>query len=96
MRAIFAGRDRKIIPVLLGFVLLNVCALVQDLPTGNFSANSASTQRTLRSKAFNRGVREEPAEDAKNLSQPIFSPVYHCRKQVPPIMQLSVRSIRDA
>src|ERR1700686_1029532 len=34
MRAIFAGRDRKTIPVLLGFVLLNVCALAQDLPTG--------------------------------------------------------------
>src|ERR1700686_3023119 len=83
MRAIFRGRDRNIIPVLLGFLVLTVCALAQDLPTGNFSANSASSQRTLRSKAFNRGVREEGTEDAKNLSQPIFPPVYHYSKEVP-------------
>ena len=83
MRAILAGENRKTIPVLLGFLLLKVCELAQTLPTSNFSANSASSQRTLRSKAFNRGVRGELAEDAENLPQPIFPQVYHYSKEVP-------------
>jgi hypothetical protein len=29
-----AGRDRKIIPVLLGFILFSVSAIAQDLPAG--------------------------------------------------------------
>src|ERR1700692_460192 len=48
MRAIFAGRDRKIIPVLLGFVLLNVCALAQDLPTGKPESAGLSAERLER------------------------------------------------
>ena len=30
----FAGRDRKMIPVLLGFVLLSVFGIVQDIDSG--------------------------------------------------------------
>src|ERR1700687_4414331 len=48
MRAIFAGRDRKIIPVLLGFVFLNICALAQDLPTGKPESLGLSSERLER------------------------------------------------
>src|ERR1700687_4991242 len=48
MRAIFAGRDQKIIPVLLGFVLMNVCALAQDLPTGKPESLGLSSERLER------------------------------------------------
>jgi len=50
VRAILAEQNRKTIPVLLGFLLLKICARAQDLPKSNFSANSASSRRTLRSK----------------------------------------------
>ena len=34
MGSIFAARNRNTIPVLLGVLVLNLCALAQDLPTG--------------------------------------------------------------
>ena len=48
MRAIFAGRNRKIIPVLLGFLVLNVCALAQDIPTGKPESLGLSSERLER------------------------------------------------
>ena len=48
MRAIFAGRNRKIIPVLLGFLVLNVCALGQDIPTGKPESIGLSSERLER------------------------------------------------
>ena len=48
MRAIFAGRNRKIIPVLLGFLVLNVCALAQDIPAGKPESVGLSSERLER------------------------------------------------
>ena len=48
MGAIFAGRNRKIIPVLLGFLVLNVCALAQDIPTGKPESVGLSSERLER------------------------------------------------
>jgi len=48
MGAILAGRNRKIIPVLLGFLVLNVCALAQDIPTGKPESAGLSSERLER------------------------------------------------
>ena len=48
MGAILAGRNRKIIPVLLGFLVLNVCALAQDIPTGKPESVGLSSERLER------------------------------------------------
>ncbi len=39
-RAFFAGLNRKKIPVLLGFVVLSVFAIAQDLPAGKPDSKS--------------------------------------------------------
>ena len=44
----FAGRNRRIIPVLLGFLVLNVCALAQDLPAGKPESVGLSSERLER------------------------------------------------
>lgn len=44
MHDIFAARNRKIIPVLLGVFILNICAQGAEI----FSANSAPPPRSLR------------------------------------------------
>jgi len=69
MRLTFAERDRRIIPVLLGFVLLNVCALAgyadrqflrelcgQKLLTAEFAKNPQRTQRTYLNQSFRRYI----------------------------------------
>ena len=43
-----AGQDRKIIPILLGFVLLSVFAFSQDLPTGKPESVGLSSERLER------------------------------------------------
>ncbi len=43
-----AGQNRKAIPVLLGFLILNVCALAQDLPTAKPEAVGLSSDRLER------------------------------------------------
>src|SRR5438477_7174286 len=48
MRAIFSGGNRKIIPVLLGFLVLNVYALGQDIPTGKPESVGLSSERLER------------------------------------------------
>ena len=48
MHGTFAGRDRNIIPVLLGFLVLAVCALAQDLPTGKPESLGLSSERLER------------------------------------------------
>jgi len=44
----FAGQDRKIIPVLLGFLVLSVVAFSQDLPTGKPESLGLSSERLER------------------------------------------------
>src|ERR1022692_2669495 len=48
MRFTFAGQNRKIIPVLLGFLVLNVCAIAQDLPSGKPESVGLSSERLER------------------------------------------------
>jgi len=48
MRPNFAGLDRKIIPVLLGFLVLQVCGFAQDLPTGKPESVGLSAERLER------------------------------------------------
>src|SRR5271169_3138610 len=43
-----AGRDRKLIPVLLGFLVLSVSAIAQDLPPGKPESVGLSTERLER------------------------------------------------
>ncbi len=43
-----AGRDRKIIPVLPGFLLLSICSFAQDLPTGKPESVGLSSERLER------------------------------------------------
>ena len=45
MRLTFAERDRKIIPVLLGFLVLSACAFAQHLPTGKPESVGLSSER---------------------------------------------------
>ena len=45
---LFAGQDRKIIPVLLGFLVLSVFALAQDLPTAKPETLGLSSERLER------------------------------------------------
>lgn len=47
-RESFAGQDRKIIPVLLGFLVLSVFALAQDLPTAKPETLGLSSERLER------------------------------------------------
>jgi CubicO group peptidase (beta-lactamase class C family) len=47
-RKTLAGQDRKIIPVLLGFLVLSVCALAQDLPTAKPETLGLSSERLER------------------------------------------------
>ena len=47
-RESFAGQDRKIIPVLLGFLVLSVFALAQDLPTAKPETVGLSSERLER------------------------------------------------
>ncbi len=47
-RHLCAGRNRKIIPVLLGVVLLNIIAFAQDLPAGKPEALGLSSERLER------------------------------------------------
>ena len=48
MRKIFAVRDRIIFPVLLGVLILNFCALAQELPTGKPESLGLSSERLER------------------------------------------------
>ena len=45
MRLTFAERDRKIIPVLLGLLVLSACAFAQHLPTGKPESAGLSSER---------------------------------------------------
>ncbi len=45
---LFAGRDRRLIPVLLGVLILNACALAQDLPAGKPESVGLSSERLER------------------------------------------------
>src|SRR5271169_3907174 len=47
-RNFFAGQDRKMIPVLLGFLVLSVIAFAQDLPTGKPESLGLSSERLER------------------------------------------------
>ncbi len=48
MRKIFAVRNRIIFPVLLGVLILNFCALAQELPTGKPESLGLSSERLER------------------------------------------------
>jgi CubicO group peptidase (beta-lactamase class C family) len=48
MDAIFAGRNRKVIPILLGLLVLNVCLLAQDIPTAKPESVGLSSERLER------------------------------------------------
>ncbi|HEX4785914.1 MAG TPA: serine hydrolase domain-containing protein [Candidatus Sulfotelmatobacter sp.] len=48
MRDIFAVRNRKSIPVLLGVFILSICALAQELPTGKPESLGLSPERLER------------------------------------------------
>ena len=45
---IFAGQNRRIIPFLLGFLVLNICTLAQDLPAGKPESVGLSAERLER------------------------------------------------
>jgi CubicO group peptidase (beta-lactamase class C family) len=67
-----AGRDRKSIPVLLGFLLLNVIALAQDLPTAKPESVGLSSERLERIGA---GVQR--AIDDKRIAGAVTLVVRH-------------------
>lgn len=48
MRLTFAERDLKIIPVLLGLLVLSACAFAQHLPTGKPESVGLSSERLER------------------------------------------------
>ena len=48
MRLTFAERDRRIIPVLLGVLVLSACGFAQHLPTGKPESVGLSSERLER------------------------------------------------
>ncbi len=63
-----AGRDRKIIPVLLGFVVLTVTAFAQDLPTARPESLGLSSERLDRiGMAVQHGIDDKRIAGAVTL-----------------------------
>ena len=64
----FAGRDRTLIPVLLGFVLFGVFAVAQDLPAGKPEALGLSSERLERiGTAVQHGIDDKRIAGAVTL-----------------------------
>lgn len=67
-RESFAGQDRKIIPVLLGFLVLSVFALAQDLPTAKPETLGLSSERLERiGTAVQHGIDDKRIAGAVTL-----------------------------
>jgi CubicO group peptidase (beta-lactamase class C family) len=68
MGAIFAGRNRKIVPVLLGFLVLNTSALAQDIPSGKPESVGPSSERLERiGTVVQRGIDDKRIAGAVTL-----------------------------
>src|ERR1039457_5687915 len=72
MRFTFAGQNRKIIPVLLGFLVLNVCAIAQDLPSGKPESVGLSSERLGR---VGKGGKRD--SDDKRSAGPVSVGIRH-------------------
>ncbi|HET6168782.1 MAG TPA: hypothetical protein VFE01_01325, partial [Terracidiphilus sp.] len=68
MRDIFTVRSRKIVPVLLGILVLNVCALAQELPTAKPESLGLSSERLERiATAVQRDIDDKRIAGAVTL-----------------------------
>jgi hypothetical protein len=68
MRLTFAERDRKIIPVLLGFLVLSACAFAQHLPTGKPESVGLSSERLERMGTAMHDIDDKQISGAVTLA----------------------------